>query len=463
MERMSPLDAAFVELEDEDPHSGLHVASVGIFEGPPPPHGEFVTAYAGRLPLVPRYRQKMRRVPFGLATPVWVDDSDFEITYHVRRTAVPSPGGEAELRPLVSRVLSSRLDRDRPLWETWVIEGLENDAWALVSKVHHCLVDGVSGTNLLTVMLDVAPEPAPPPPDEWVPAKEPSDLRLVADALAHHVREPVDLARAAVGAVRRPADTTRRALTTARGLLGYARAVVPTSVSSLSGPLGRPRDHVWARASLADVAVVRHRFGVTVNDVVLAAITSGFRELMLGRGERPGSRSIRSLVPVSVRRPGEEGIYDNRVSAMLAELPVDVDDAVERLREVRHRLVRLKLSGEAPAGETVTSLARYAPYELLAVGLRTAFRFPQHYLTTVTTNVPGPPFPLSACGRRMIEAFPYVPIADRVRIGVAIFSYCGNLTFGITGDHASSPDLEVLAAGVEDGLAELVKLAEQSD
>ena len=461
MDRMSPLDAAFLELEDADCHASLHVASVGIFEGPAPTYDELLAAFAGKLPLVPRYRQRARRVPLELAEPVWVDYPGFDPRYHVRHTALPAPGSAAQLEELVGRLMSTRLDRDHPLWEAWLVDGLADGAWALVSKVHHCLVDGVSGTDLLTVMFDLTPEPSPPVPDGWDPAPEPSDLRLLVDAVGDAVRQPVRAAADAVRLVRSPRAAAGRVAASARGLAGYATALRPSGRTSLRGPLHAPRRWTVVRASVEDVRVVRRAYGGTFNDVVVAAVSTGFRELLLSRQEEPPAQGIRTLVPVNVRKPGEESILDNRVSAMVADLPVHLPDPVERHAEVRRRLERLKHSGETAAGVAVTALARYAPFELLGAGLRAVFRGPQWYLTTVATNVPGPPFPLYVLGRRMLEAFPYVPIGDKLRVGVSNFSYCGQLTFGLTADRDSVPDLDVLARGIEAGIADLAKSARE--
>jgi WS/DGAT/MGAT family acyltransferase len=459
MERMSPLDAGFLELEDEDRHASLAIASVAVFEGPAPSYEEFLTSLAGRLPLVPRYRHKVRQVPFDLGRPVWVDDPQFDLRYHIRQTALPAPGGDEQLRRLVERVMKQRLDRERPMWETWLVEGLEDGRWAVLSKVHHCMVDGVSGTNLFRAVFDATPEPSPPMEDHWQPSPEPSTLRLTAAAVRDLAFSPVEQARALRGALSTPRQALRRAADTARGLAALAGALVPTELSSLSGPVGSSRRYRLARASRADVEAIRKQFGGTVNDVVLAAIAGAFRELLLGRGEQPGPHAIRSLVPVSVRAPGEEGIYENRVSLLLAYLPVDVADPVERLAAVHAHLAVLKASHEAEAGEAMTSIARYEPFPLVALGARLAFRLPQRNIVTVTTNVPGPPLPLYAMGRRVVEIFPYVPIATTVRIGVSIFTYCDQVTFGITGDRESTPDIDVLVDGIESGLSELVAAA----
>jgi diacylglycerol O-acyltransferase len=464
MDRLNPLDALFVDAEDADRHTSMAIASIAVFEGPAPSQDELLTHLAGRLPLVPRYRQKLRTVPLRLGRPVWVDDPGFDLRYHVRRTALPAPGGDRELADLMARVMSQRLDRDRPLWEYWLAEGLPEGRWAFISKVHHCMVDGVSGTDLYRVIFDLSPEPAPPAADDRAAgaraaSAEPSAIELAAraalDAVALPAREALALSRAAA----HPAAAVRQAAGTARALAKLAPALWPTTGSSLSGPIGRPRHYTWARASLDDVKTIKKSLGGTVNDVVLAAISGGFRALLLARGEQPGPHMVRSLVPVSVRVPGTESVYGNQVSALLADLPVHVADPVERLRAVQAELGALKTAREAVAGQALTALGRYTPFPLASWWARLAFGLHQRDIVTVTTNVPGPRQTLYGMGRRALEIVPYVPIATTLRTGVSIFTYCGNVTFGITGDFAASPDLDVLARGIEDGLAELLKAA----
>jgi WS/DGAT/MGAT family acyltransferase len=457
MDRLNPLDAVFVDAEDADPHTSMAIASIAVFEGPAPSHEEFLAHMAGRLARVPRYRQKLRTVPFRLGRPVWVEDPDFDLRYHVRRTALPAPGGDQQLADLMARVMSQRLDRDHPLWEYWVAEGLADGHWALISKVHHCFVDGVSGTDLYRVIFDFSPEPTPPAVDDRVAGAEPSPVELAARAVLDTVVLPVREVLALRGAVADPAGAIRQAADMTRALAKFTPALWPATGSSLSGHIGRQRRYTWARASLKEVKAIKRALGGTVNDVVLAAISGGFRALLLARGEQPGPHMVRSLVPVSVRAPGDENLYDNRVSALLADLPVHIADPVERLTAVQAELEALKTSHEAMLGETLTSLGRYTPFPFASWLIRLGFELPQRDIVTVTTNVPGPQQPLYGMGRRIVEIIPYVPIATTVRTGVSIFTYCGQVTFGITGDFAANPDLDVLARGIEDGLAELMK------
>jgi diacylglycerol O-acyltransferase len=450
--RMSALDASFLDVEDGVTH--MHIGSVGIFEGPAPQPQELRAMVLGKLALVPRYRQVVRSVPFGAGRPVWVDDAHFNLDYHLRRTALPAPGGEAELRRLVGRVMSQQLDRHKPLWEMWVIEGLEQQRWGLLSKIHHCMVDGVAGSDLLTVLLDTERTPAPTAQEPWRPRPAPRGAELLARGLAANLATPYEMARALLA----PRELARRGQDAARGILRLSSVIAPTQPSSLNGAVGPNRRWSWARALLSDVKSVRGALGGTVNDVVLAAIAGGFRELLSARGESV-DRVVRTLVPVSVRSPGERGVYNNRVSAMFAELPVGIADPRRRLDSIRAQMADLKHSKEAVAGEVLTSLAGFAPPLLLALAERLGTRVPQHNVNTVTTNVPGPQHTLYAGGRRMLEALPYVPLGGHVRVGVAIFSYDGAITFGVTGDYDTAPDLDVLCEGIERAMAELVELA----
>jgi WS/DGAT/MGAT family acyltransferase len=457
MQRMSAQDASFLHIETDS--SPMHVGGVSLFEGPPPPFEEFLAMVASKLPLVPRYRQTVRFVPFAIGRPVWVDDPHFNLGYHVRRTALPAPGGEPELRALVGRVMSQNLDRAKPLWEVWVVEGLEEGRWALLSKVHHCMVDGVASTDLMAVMFDASREEGPPiVPDVWVAEPPPSDVRLLVDAFAEGVRNPVAGVRSLGGSVGHPRQFGSLVEEVLRGTVASAGLVRQQPGSSLNGPLGPHRRWDWARGQLSDVQTVRKALGGTVNDVVLAAITRGFRSLLLSRGE-PVDRALRTLVPVSVRRPGERGTYNNRVSAMFAELPVGIEDPVSRLESLREQMAGLKDSRQAVAGEVLTSLSGFAPPMLLALGARLGSRLPQRSVNTGTTNVPGPQYPLYAAGRRMLESFPYIPLFAQVRVAVAIFSYNGSLSFGVSGDYDTAPDIHVLCAGIEEGMQELVSIA----
>jgi len=459
MDVLSPLDAAFLRLEGRD--AALHIASAVVVEGPPPSYDELLGHFAAKLPLVPRYRQRVQEVPLWLGRPVWVDDQDVDLRAHVKHTALPAPGDEGQLRALCARVLSQPLDRRRPLWQAWLVEGLAGGRWALLTKVHHCMVDGIAGTDLLLRMLDLEPEPGPRTPDTWVASPRPGRLQLLASALTAMPGPRAGAARV-VDLVRHPARSADELAEDVRGLTTWAGVLRPASRSSLVGPVLPDRGWGWARATLDDVRVVRRAFGGTVNDVVLTLVTAGFRELLLGRGEEPEPHAVRSLVPVNVRArhaSARGAMVANHVSAMVADLPVHVADPVARLAAVRLELDRLKTSGESQAGEVITEAAELVPPLLLSLGLYGGFRLPHRHLVTVTTNVPGPPFPLWALGRKVLELHPFVPIADRVRTGIAISSYEGVLYIGVTTDARAVPDVDVLTGGIESALEELVSLA----
>ncbi len=461
-DRLSPLDSWFLHIEDGVSH--MHIASVCIFEGPPPRFEDFLATVRAKMPLVPRYRQVVRKVPLQVGRPVWVDDPHFNIEYHVRHTALPSPGGEPELRKLVGRVMAQQLDRSKPLWEMWVVDGLEDDRWAVLAKTHHCMVDGVSGTDLLALILDLSTEPAIPPDDDWHATPAPTGSALVLDALAELARSPYEQARALRSMTRIPRQTLAQMREVATGLKGMAGLVRPGEASSLNGPIGPHRRFAWAETTVDDVKRIRKGLGGSFNDVVLAAITRGFRELLISRGEEP-SGAVRTMVPVSVRARDDsgkavgDGTYDNKVAAMFASLPVSTEDPAERLHLITAQMKDLKDSKQAVAAQALTSLSGFAPPLLLGLGMRIAMRAPQRSVNTVTTNVPGPQFPLYAAGRRMLKAYPYVPLAGQVRIAVGIFSYDGQITFGATGDYDAAPDIDVLCEGIEAGIDELLELA----
>lgn len=458
MERLSPLDAAFLDLEDSDPHASLAIASVAVMDGPAPSQEEFIATIGPRFAAVPRARQRVLRVPFDLAAPVWVDDDRYDLGYHFRRTAVPAAGDDAVLHRLVGRIMSQRLDRDRPLWECWVIEGLTGDRWAVLTKLHHCMADGVSGTRLYGAIYGDSPVPTDVPAPEPVPGP----ARLVLDALGELARDPVEQAGLLLTAARTPVRLIGRVGAFAKGVITLAGVVRPAAESSLAGPIGTPRHYHVARAPLPDVVRVAKTYGTTVNDVLLTAVSAGLRALLLSRGEAPHARAVRTLVPVSVRSGDQMHDLDNRISLLLPFLPVDIADPVEALTEVHRRMADEKATGEAEAGRSITTLAHYEPFAPISMAIRFAARLPQHSVVTVATNVPGPRTPLFVLGRRMLELLPYVPIAVRIRLGVAMLTYCDEVVLGVTADLAGAPDAGLLARTIETTLARLAAGAQKS-
>ena len=456
VDRMSPTDAGFYYAESEN--TPLHVGSVAVFEGPAPSYGDVVRLLLGKLPLVPRYRQRVRRVPLDLGRPLWVDDPHFQILYHVRHTAVPSPGGEEQLRNLAGRVLGQRLDLAKPLWELWLVEGLEDGRWALISKVHHCMVDGIAGTDLMQLVFDLAPDATHGEPQDWTPQRNPSSLEVVAgavqDAVAHPLRELTRLPGA--GGVR---GAVRAGRSLFAGVPSVTRKLATPTARSLNGPIGPHRRWAWSDAEFDELKRVRTAFGGTVNDVVLAAITGGFRELLERRGSLREDLVVRSLVPISVRRPDQRGQLGNQISPAFVDLPVGEPDPVARLASVRRQMDRHKEVMQAVDARSIIGMGDFVAPTMLSLGVRAAMSAGQMWCQAVTTNVPGPRVPLYVLGRRMCSAHAYVPIAGGIRVSIGIFSYLRTMTFGINADFDAFPDVDVLSGGIRRGLDELVAAA----
>jgi WS/DGAT/MGAT family acyltransferase len=387
---------------------------------------------------------------------LWIDDADFDLDFHLRHTALPA-GGRFGLEQLVGRVMSHPLDRRQPLWEMWLIEGLGDDRWAMLSKVHHCMVDGIAGSDLLAVVMDLEADAPVLAPDEWSPAPEPSRVDLARYTGEMTIESITDLVRGGLKALRHPVDALDRARDVASGVV---RILAPArrGGSSLTGAIGPRRRWARTNVSLDDVKTIRRAFGGTVNDVVLTAVTLAFRELLMERGEPVDNRTITALIPVSMRSAEARGELDNRVSAVYARLPVGIEDPVESLTAIREHMDELKVSHEIDASAAIVGVGDFAPPVLAAV-LARAIVHGQEMVQTIATNVPGPQVPLYVCGRRMLEAYPYVPIAGHIRVGVAIWSYCGDMYFGITGDWHGARDIDRFARAVDIAFEVLVKEA----
>src|SRR4051795_1045751 len=460
VDRMSPTDAGFYYAESEN--TPLHVGSVAVFEGPAPSYGDLVRLLLSKLPLVPRYRQRVREVPLSLGRPMWVDDPPFQILYHVRHTAVPRPGSDEQLRNLAGRVLGQRLDMAKPLWEVWLVEGLENDRWAIISKVHHCMVDGIAGTDLMQVIFDLEPDVTHGEPADWTPQRSPSSAELVAgavqDTLTHPLRQLTQLPGAG-GATRTAKGLLGSTRTMAQSLPQMARQATTPLARTLTGPIGPHRRWAWTDARFEEFKSVRTALGGTVNDVVLTAITRGFRDLLQGRGALTDKAVVRSMVPVSVRRPGERGSLDNLGAAVFVHLPVGERDPQERLARIRTQMDEYKRTMQAVDARSIIAMADFVAPTLLSLGVRAAMELGQFWAQAVTTNVPGPRVPLYVLGRRMYSAHAYVPIGGGTRISIGIFSYLNTMTFGINADFDAFPDVDVLATGIRRGVDELTELA----
>lgn len=452
MERMSTLDAGFFFVEHDN--VPMHIGSVAVFEGPMPAYGDVVRLFESKVPQVPRYRQVVKTTPLQLFRPMWTDDVHFEVGYHVRHAAVPAPGGAAELRNLAARLFAQRLDRARPLWEEWLLEGLEGGRWAIISKVHHAMVDGVGGTDLMTLVFDQTRDAVRPEPVDWEPEPPQALASMIAggvlDALGWPLRQ-LNSSPDVLRLMRAPGELGGFS----RGLAGSVRRLAEPSAGFLNGTIGPHRRWAWTTATLGDVKKIRVKHGGTVNDVLLTAITRGYRDLLAARGDLADALVVRSLVPVSVRGAGQHGDVTNRVSAVLVNLPVGERDPLRRLALVREQMDSLKHSSQAVSAEILTGMLGFAAPMWLALGSRAAFSTPQPLVQTVTTNVPGPRAPLYLLGRRMEAAYPYVPIGNSLRTGVAIFSYLDTISFGITADYDAVPDLQILIDGIGRGLSEL--------
>lgn len=447
IEPLGPLDAAFVHLEDGVNH--MHIASCCIFAGPAPDDADVRTLFREALHRVPRYRQKLRFVPGGLGPPVWVDDPRFRLEHHLHHVTVPH-GDRHDLEELMGRLMSVELDRRRPLWDTWVVRGLDDGRWALISKVHHCMVDGIAGTDLLSTVL--AATSTVDAPGRRSARREPTQAELAIDAVGHLAHRPLDLLRAVDDAARHPRETITRLVGLVEGVGSLVPRLAPQGrVLPTDGAIGSTRCWATSSIAIADIRAVRARHGGTLNDVVLAAVTGGHRALLLHRGVDLEHAVLRTLVPVSVRT-GTDHRANNQVTAIVAELPVALATPVERLTAVREQMDDLKHAHHTDATTAVLRVADYAPPLLVGATLRAATAVLQHTshhgVQTVTTNVPGPREPLVACGRELLEYLPYVPIYAGMRIGVAALSYVDRVAFGVTADAATVPDVAVVAAAI---------------
>jgi WS/DGAT/MGAT family acyltransferase len=455
-DRLSALDVSFLYLEEST--TPMHVGGIAIFQAPDDgfDHDRLVTLIRERIGLVPRYRQKVRWVPGRLANPVWVDDEDFDINYHVRRSAIPRPGTDSRLRELVGRIMSRPLDRSRPLWEMYLVEGLSGGRFALLTKTHHAMVDGASALDIVQVILDVTPEPREVTVEEWRPEPEPSPVDLVIDAVADVVRSPA----LAVDAVRSEAvdlsSIVERLSRHAVGLLTAARTVARSAPDSpLNVEIGVARRFAMVDARLADFKAIRAAHGGTVNDVVLAVVAGGLRSWLMTRGEPVDPHTvIRALVPVSIRSDVDTSL-GNQVAAVICPLPVGEPQPVIRLNRVSFEMEQLKAAGQAVAAEALVGIAGFAPPTLHALGARSVSELSRRMFNTVVTNVPGPQFPLYAGGAQMLAAYPVVPLAKGQALSIGLTSYDGGVYFGLNADRDAMSDIDVLTDCLLASLEEL--------
>jgi diacylglycerol O-acyltransferase / wax synthase len=459
MDRLSAVDATFLHQEDENAH--MHIGGVVVLEGPAPGYAEFVAHLESRLDQVPRYRQKLAVPPAQAGRPFWVDDPNFHIEYHVRHSGLPSPGDEDQLLRLCARVFSQQLDRGKPLWEMYLVEGLKGGRWALLSKTHHSLVDGVSGAELLTVLFDLTADyrPVEDAATRWRPNPEPSTVGL----LAAGVR---DLAGLATGVASR---TVGVATTPPQRVVGMAREALeglgevagklinPAPPTPLNVAIGPHRRYAVVRARLDDYKLVKNAFGGTVNDVVICVVAGAMARWLRGRGIRTEGLVLRAAVPVSIRGGDERGALGNRITLLLAPLPVNIDDPLLRLEAVRQQMDGVKRSKQALGANIIVGLQNFAPPTLLAQSSRLGMS-PRMY-NLLVTNVPGPQFPVYALGRRLIELFPVAFLAPEHALAIAIMSYDGGVNFGVLGDYDVLFDMDTISRGIDASLRELVRLA----
>ena len=386
----------------------MHVASTIIFEGRPHSHEEFRDHIASRLHLVPRFRQKLRSVPFGQGRPVWVDDPHLNLDYHVRQTALPVPGSDEQLRNLAARIFSQQLDRSKPLWELWLVEGMADGRFAVIGKSHHALVDGVSGVDITTVLYDLDREPKGPlstrPPGSPGPSRP---TQLLSEALKERLTSPREIVRGVRHALRGPRQVVHGVAATTK-MVGAGLSAPPTPFNVEIGP---HRRFAMTQTDLADLKRVKDAHGGTVNDVILSVVSGAIGNYLRARGHDTEGLELRALVPVSIREAEEHGALGNRISAMMAPLPVWCEDPVERLHVVTESMGDLKASGQAVGAEILTRLTDFAPTTIVSQAAR--LQPAQRFFNLVVTNVPGPQFPLYVLGRQMESIFPMVPLAQQ--------------------------------------------------
>jgi WS/DGAT/MGAT family acyltransferase len=458
LDRLTAIDASFLTNESDSTH--MHIGAVLIFDGPPPKYDDFVDHVESRLPYVPRYRQKLVYPPLDAGRPLWADDPSFNLSFHMRHTALPSPGDDKELIALVNRVFSQGLDRTRPLWEMWLVQELADDRFAVLIKSHHAMIDGVSGVDIGTVIFDVTPDAERVVHDEeWTPHPEPSSIDLLRRSAGELAGAPVSLGERLVNAVRHPESVVDRLGDQAEGLAEVARAFAdPAPEVPLNTEIGPHRRIAWARADLEDFKKVKDSFSTTVNDVVLAIVAGSVREWLIARGVETDELELRAMVPVSVRGEEERGHMGNRLATMRAPLPVYEEDPVARLEIVTAAMDGLKQSKQALGAETIARLNDFAPPTLLAQAARLTFS--TRLFNLLVTNVPGPQIPLYMLGRRLEEVFPMAFLAKNHALAIGVMSYDGRVNIGLIGDYDAMPDIDLIAGGLNKALGELLEAAD---
>jgi diacylglycerol O-acyltransferase len=438
----------------------MHIGGVLLFDGPPPKVDDYLDHVRARLHLVPRYRQRPVTPPLDSGRPLWADDPNFNLEYHIRHAALPPPGTEEQLFLLTSRIVSQPLDRSKPLWESWLVEGLEEDRFALISKTHHSLVDGVSGVDLATVLFDPAPTPAPVPSDlePWQPKPQPSAAELLVAGVRGAVNTTADLAVRALGAATRPRRSLEMLRDAAEGLGEIVWAGLnPAPATPLNVEIGPHRRYTVVRQRLDDYREIKNALGGTVNDVVLTVVSGALARWLRSRGIRTEGLEMRALVPVSVRGQAERNTLGNRLTVMRGPLPVYIKDPVARLRFVRQAMDGLKESKQAVGAATLVAVNNLAPPTILAQASR--LNFSTRLFNLIVTNIPGPQVPLYVLGRPLRDLFPIAFLPENHALAIAIMSYNGGVDYGLLGDYDALPDIGLIAEGIEASLQELLQAA----
>ncbi len=457
LDRLSSTDVSFLTNESSSSH--MHVGAIMIFEGPTPSYEDLLDHIQSRHRLVPRFRQKLAYPPAQTGRPFWVDDPNLNLEYHVRHSALPAPGSEDQLRRMAARVFSQQLDRSKPLWELWLVQGLTRNRFALLTKTHHAVVDGVSGVDIATVLFDLNPVPEPPPSDDaWAPQPEPSSATLLAKGVEDVARAPVRAVRRLEHAVQHPESAVKQVRDAVEAVseVGWNFAN-PAPKVPLNVEIGSHRRFAWVRSDLDRFKRVKDALGGTVNDVVLAVVAGALREWLRGRGIRTEGLELRAQVPVSIRASDERGQLGNRLAVMRAPLPVYIADPVRRLEAVSQAMKGLKQSKQALGAEVISRFNDFAPPTLLAQAAR--INFSTRLFNLTVTNVPGPQVPLYVLGRELEDIFPIGFLPPNQALFVAIMSYNGGINFGLLADYDSMDDVDVIASGIETAIAELVDAA----
>jgi diacylglycerol O-acyltransferase / wax synthase len=460
LDRLTAVDASFLHQEDAVSH--MHIGAVTIFEGPPPRFTAVLEHIRSRLRHVPRYRQKLAYPPFETGRPLWIDDPNFNLEYHVRHSALPAPGTEQQLYRLAARIGSQQLDRSKPLWECWFVEGLEDGRFALIFKTHHALVDGVSGVDLATVLFDLEPSPPALEAEAWQPRPEPTSAELLAAGVAGFAKTTLSVAEKAFAAATNPSAAIDALREAAEGVGEVVWAGLnPAPETPLNVDIGPHRRYAVVRNQLEDFRYVKGVLGGTVNDVVLAVVSGSLARWLRSRGVRTEGLELRALVPVSIRAQDQRHELGNKIVLMRGPLPVYIRDPVARLRFVKQAMDGLKESKQAVGAKVLADVQQLAPPTILAQASR--MQFSTRLFNLIVTNVPGPQFPLYVLGRELLDLFPIAFLPNNHAMAIAIMSYNGGVNFGLLGDYDALPDIDMIADGIEDGLAQLKTAAQAKE